>query len=79
VLLFDVEPVQLVEYAVISSVIILPFTYFIILKVSSDKEVMTEYATGRIGKTLGWMFFVLTCIIALLAIPLMVLTNMGKG
>lgn len=79
VLLFDIEPVQLVEYAVIFSVLVLPFTYFTILNVSLDKKVMKQYVTGPVGKILGWIFFLLSCIIALSAIPLMLLTNMGKG
>lgn len=79
VLLFNIEPVRLVEYAVIFSVLVLPFTYFIILRVSSDKKTMKEYASGPVGKTLGWIFFILSCILAVSAIPLMIVTNMGKG
>lgn len=78
-LLFDIDPVNLVEYAVIFSVLVLPFTYFTILKVASDKKVMKSHASGRFGKTLGWIYVGVSCVLALIAIPLMIMTNMGKG
>lgn len=73
------NPVDLVEYAVIFSVLALPFTYFAILKASSDKKVMGKYRSGSFGRTLGWIYLVLISIVALAAIPLMILSNMGKG
>ncbi len=79
VLLFDIDPVELVEYAVIFSVLILPFTYYIILTASSDKTIMKKYSSGIIGRTLGWIFFVIVCLISIAAVPLMILTNLGKG
>ncbi|HSW48040.1 MAG TPA: Nramp family divalent metal transporter [Candidatus Saccharimonadales bacterium] len=79
VLLFNIDPVDLVEYAVIFSLLALPFTYYAVLKVAADKRIMQKHASGNFGKTLGWIYFVLICILAIVSIPLMILTNMGKG
>jgi manganese transport protein len=77
-LFFDIEPVSLVEYAVIFSLFLLPFTYFMILRVSTDNKMMGKHVTKTIGKTLGWIYVTLSIILAVAAVPLMILTNMGK-
>lgn len=79
VLLFQIDPVELVEYAVIFSVIALPFTYYSILKTASDKKLMKSHAIGGIKKVCSWGYLVLIIIISLLAIPLMIVTNIGSG
>jgi manganese transport protein len=78
IILFGVDPVDLVEYAVIFSVIALPFTYYPILKVANDKTLMKQYANGPLSKTLGWVYFIIVCVLALSAIPLMILSQNGK-
>jgi hypothetical protein len=40
---------------------------------------MGEYANKRVARTLGWIYLVLITLVALAAIPLLVLTNMGQG
>jgi manganese transport protein len=67
-----------VEYAVIFSLFLLPFTYFMILRVSTDNKMMGKHVTKTIGKTLGWIYVTLSIILAVAAVPLMILTNMGK-
>jgi len=79
VLTTGVDPIRLTEYAVIFSVLVLPFTYFSILVVAGDKKYMGEYANSSILTILGWIFFVVILIIALSAVPLMYLTHGGQG
>ena len=72
------EPVQLAEYAVVASVLVLPFTYLPLLLIAGDRRVMGEHVNGVLSRTLGWGFFVLICIAALAALPLFVLTRGGQ-
>ena len=48
------------------------------LRAAGDRARMGEHATTRVQQALGWLFFVLIAVAALLAIPLMVLTRAGQ-
>jgi Mn2+/Fe2+ NRAMP family transporter len=74
-----VDAVKLTEFAVIFSVVALPLTYLPILLVANDKAYMKEYANGRLANILGVFYFVVILIVAVSAIPLMILTNLGQG
>jgi len=74
-----VDPVQVVEYSIVFSVIILPLTYLPLLMAASDKDVMGPFVNGRLAKTLGWFYLILICVAALLAVPLLVISHGGKG
>jgi manganese transport protein len=74
-----VDAVKLTEFAVIFSVVALPLTYLPILLVANDKTYMKEYANGRLANILGVFYFVIILIVAVSAIPLMILTNLGQG
>jgi manganese transport protein len=79
IVLTGVDPVQVVEYSIVFSVVILPLSYFPLLTVAGDRAVMGQYANGRLSRTLGWGFFGLVSLAALAAIPLMLATHGGKG
>jgi Mn2+/Fe2+ NRAMP family transporter len=79
VVLTGVDPVQLTEYAVIFSAVALPLTYIPILLVANDRTYMREYTNGRIANVLGVLYLVVIMVIALTAIPLMILTNVGQN
>jgi Mn2+/Fe2+ NRAMP family transporter len=72
-------PVEIVEYSVICAVVVLPFTYWPILRVAGDRKNMGEHANGKLLDALGWLFLVLITLAAIAAIPLMVVTHMGEG
>jgi manganese transport protein len=74
-----VDPVQLTEYAVISSAVALPLTYIPILLVANDRAYMREYVNGRVANTLGLLYLLVIVAISLAAVPLMVLTNVGQN
>src|SRR5437762_5366654 len=76
IVMTGVDPILVTELAVIFSVAALPLTYLPILLVASDKNYMGEYANGRLGNVLGWFYLVVIMVISVLAIPLLVLTNM---
>ena len=79
IVLTGVDPVEVVEYSIIFAVVILPFTYFPMLLVAQDPSEMGPYVNGPISSTLGWCFLILLSIVALAAIPLLIITNGGKG
>jgi Mn2+/Fe2+ NRAMP family transporter len=74
-----IDPIKLTEYSVVLGVVALPFTYLPILLVARDETYMGEYANGHFARIAGWTFFGLILVVALAAIPLMLITNLGTG
>jgi manganese transport protein len=72
------DPIKIVEYSVIFAVVVLPLTYAPILIVAGDKTIMGKYANSKLQRILGWTMFALVTIAAAAAIPLMIVTEMGK-
>jgi Mn2+/Fe2+ NRAMP family transporter len=79
IVMTGVDAVVLTEYAVIFSVVALPLTYVPILLVANDRAYMGRYGNGRLANALGLVYLVLIMVIAVTAIPLMVLTNAGQN
>jgi manganese transport protein len=79
IVMTGVDPVMLTEYAVIFSVVALPLTYFPILLVANDKSYMGRYGNGRLANGLGLLYLLVIMVVALTAVPLMVLTNVGQN
>jgi manganese transport protein len=74
-----VDPVLLTEYAVILSVVALPMTYLPVLLIARDRTFMGEHANGKLADTLGWLYFAIILVVALAAIPLMLITDGGAS
>jgi manganese transport protein len=79
IVLTGVDPVQVVEYSIVFSVVVLPFSYFPVLMVAADKRIMGERANGRLANVLGWFYLVLITLAAAAALPLFALTHGGQG
>jgi manganese transport protein len=79
IVMTGVDPVMLTEYAVIFSVVALPLTYIPILLVANDKSYMGRYRNGRLANGLGVFYLLVIMAVALTAVPLMVLTNVGQN
>jgi len=77
--LTGVDPVQLTEYAVISSAVALPLTYIPILLVANDRSYMREYVNGRRANILGLIYLVVIGVVSIAAVPLLILTNVGQN
>jgi Mn2+/Fe2+ NRAMP family transporter len=78
IVLTGVYPVQLAEYAVVSSILVLPLTYLPLLMLAGDKSYMGSHANGLLAKSLGWIYYVLIVVAAVAAVPLYLLTSGGK-
>jgi manganese transport protein len=79
ILVTGVDPVAITEYAVIFAAVALPLTYAPVLLVANDRSYMGEHANGRLANTLGLLYLVIITVVALLAVPLLVLTGAGQG
>jgi manganese transport protein len=74
-----VDPVQLTEYAVIFSAVALPLTYIPILIVANDRSYMREYVNGGLANIFGVIYLFVILIVAVAAVPLLILTNVGQN
>jgi manganese transport protein len=79
IVLTGVDPIMLTEYAVIFSAVALPLTYIPILLVANDREYMGSHTNGRLANVLGLVYLVVIMVIAIAAIPLMIITNVGQN
>jgi Mn2+/Fe2+ NRAMP family transporter len=79
IILTGIDPMQLVEYAVLFSILVLPLTYLPLLLLAGDKTYMREHANRGLAKALGWLYFAIITVAALAALPLFVLTSGGQG
>jgi manganese transport protein len=76
--LTGIGPLDLVEYAVVSSILVLPLTYFPLLLVAGDTKYMGKHVNGVFANVMGWLFLVIISIAAIAALPLFFLTAGGK-
>jgi manganese transport protein len=74
-----VDPIQLTEYSVVFSVVVLPLTYFPVLLVARDRAFMGDHANGRVSGFFGWLYLGVIVVVALAAVPLLAATNAGGG
>jgi Mn2+/Fe2+ NRAMP family transporter len=74
-----IDPVMLTEYAVVGSVVALPFTYLPVLLVGRDRTFMGSHVNGRLSSALGWAYLAVIAVVAISAIPLLIITNAGNG
>jgi Mn2+/Fe2+ NRAMP family transporter len=77
--LTGVDVMQLVEYAVIFSIIVLPLTYLPLMLLAGDKSYMGKHANKRFAKVLGWFYFAIITAAAIAAVPLFLVTSGGQA
>jgi Mn2+/Fe2+ NRAMP family transporter len=78
VLMTAVDPILVTEFSVVFSAIALPLTYFPILVVANDPDYMGKHVNGRFTNVLGTIFLAMVLIASVAAIPLMIITKMGR-
>jgi Mn2+/Fe2+ NRAMP family transporter len=76
--LLGIPPLQLVNVSVIFGMVVMPLTYYPILRVAADKNIMGKHVNSRVVTITGVVFLVLITIAALAAIPLMIATHSGR-
>jgi manganese transport protein len=79
IVLTGINPVEITEYSVVFAVVALPMTYLPILMIAGDRSFMGKHANGRVSALLGWLYFAVIVVLAIAAIPLLLITNGGGG
>jgi manganese transport protein len=72
------RPLQLVDISVIFGMVVLPVTYYPILRVAADRNAMGSHVNSKLDTIMGTVFLLLITIAAVAAIPLMIATHAGK-
>jgi manganese transport protein len=72
------RPLTLVNISVIFGMVVMPFTYYPILRVAADKNIMGKHVNSMADNIVAIIFLILITVAAAAAIPLMIVTNSGK-
>ena len=78
VLATGVDPVMVTEISVVFSAVALPLTYLPILIVANDPDYMGDQVNPRLLNVAGQAYFVLILVASVAAIPLMIVTGVGR-
>lgn len=77
VMLSGIDPVMVTEFSVVFSAVALPLTYFPILVVANDPQYVGEHTNGPVLNFFALIYLVIVVVVAVAAVPLMILTRMG--
>jgi manganese transport protein len=77
--LTTLDPIAVTIVAVTCSAALLPFLFLPVLLVANDREVMGDMANGRLSNAVGTTVLAVSTIVAVAALPLLVLTRGGAG
>jgi Mn2+/Fe2+ NRAMP family transporter len=72
------DPLKLVNISVVFGMVVMPLTYYPIMRVAMDKGVMKRHVNLRTDTAVGMLFLILITFAAVAAIPLMILTDSGQ-
>jgi manganese transport protein len=75
--LTTINPITVTIVAVVCSASLLPFLFLPVLLVANDRELMEEMANGRLSNFVGALTLGISCVVSVLALPLLVLTKGG--
>jgi Mn2+/Fe2+ NRAMP family transporter len=78
VLATGVDPVMVTEISVVFSAVALPLTYLPILIVANDPDYLGDQVNPRLLNIAGQAYFVLILVASVAAIPLMIVTGVGR-
>jgi Mn2+/Fe2+ NRAMP family transporter len=75
ILLAGFDPIKVTVIALIFGAAALPLTFYPMLIVGRDRIYMGESPNGPIATTLGWLYFVVLTLVAIAALPVVVVTG----
>ena len=76
--LSGIDPLQLVEWSILFSVVVLPLSYLPVILIANDRKYMREHVNGPVANALGWSFYLIIVLVAVAAVPLYLLTSGGQ-
>jgi manganese transport protein len=72
------DPLKLVNISVVFGMVVMPLTYYPIMRVAMDESIMKRHVNSPTDTVVGFFFLTLITIAAVAAIPLMILTDSGR-
>ncbi|HEX5228397.1 MAG TPA: divalent metal cation transporter [Bryobacteraceae bacterium] len=72
------DPLKLVNISVVFGMVVMPLTYYPIMRAAMDRGIMKSHVNSPTDTALGIVFLILITVAAVAAIPLMVLTDSGQ-
>lgn len=78
IIVAGVNPVQVVEYSIVFSVLILPLTYLPLLMAAGDGRLMGAHVNNRFTNIVGWFFLAIVTLAGMAALPLFLITRGGN-
>lgn len=76
--LSGIEPTTLVNVGIIFGMVIMPITYYPILRSAGDRKLLGKHANNKFLNFAAWSMLALITVAALAALPLMIVTNSGQ-
>jgi manganese transport protein len=76
--LSGLDPLKLVNISVMFGMVVMPLTYYPIMRVAMDRGIMKQHVNSRTDSAIGILFLILISLAALAAVPLTILTNSGQ-
>jgi Mn2+/Fe2+ NRAMP family transporter len=76
--LTGMQPLTLVNISIVFGMVVMPLTYYPILRTAADPNVMGKHVNSALITALGVIFLGLITAAAVAAVPLMILTHGGK-
>jgi manganese transport protein len=73
------DPLKLVNISVVFGMVVMPLTYYPIMRAAMDSRIMKCHVNSRTDTALGILFLILITLAAIAAIPLMILTDSGQA
>jgi manganese transport protein len=79
IVLTGIEPLSLVEWSIVFSIVVLPLTYLPLMLIANDRKYMGEHVNGWFANGIGWTFYAVLVIAAVAALPLYFATQGGQA
>lgn len=73
-----IKPTDLADYAVVTSIVVLPLSFLPLLLAANDRTFMRDKKNGWLANILGWGFYALIVVVAVAAVPLYFATSGGQ-
>ncbi len=76
--LTTIDPITITIVSVVLGAAAIPLTYFPVLVVANDRRYLGEHVNGVVTNTLGTVLLVVMVVVALVTVPLLLLTRAGQ-
>ncbi|HEY1961398.1 MAG TPA: divalent metal cation transporter [Rhizomicrobium sp.] len=78
IVLTGIPPLELVEWSIVFSIVVLPLTYLPLILIGNDRKYMGEHVNGWLSNSIAWFFYAVLIFAALAALPLYFITQGGQ-